>query len=364
MEFKIKTTELQEMVGRVSQCVSNNKLIPLTSLMSIAVEDGTLILTTTNATEYYYSYSESDVDCEDFEVSVLADLFTKLIQKITTEEIKISVENEQLKVLANGVYTFELPLDENGIIKFPKKLKDDFCNDLGQIELQKVKDIISTNKASLATGMEIPVLTTYYCGDSVITSDQKTICRYDVKTLEKPILIPETLMELLSTVSSDTINVAGTDKGIWFTTTHEIIYTPATMSADEFPVTKINELINREFTSSCKVSRTKMLSIIDRLALFVNAYDKKGIYMSFDKESITFSSKKSSGTESVKFEESNNALESFFCCINVEMLKSQLETFSSESIMLYYGSELAIKLTDKNITEIIALIDERSEQNG
>ena len=185
-----------------------------------------------------------------------------------------------------------------------------------------------------------------------------------MKTLEKPILIPETLMELLSTVSSDTINVAGTDKGIWFTTTHEIIYTPATMSADEFPVTKINELINREFTSSCKVSRTKMLSIIDRLALFVNAYDKKGIYMSFDKESITFSSKKSSGTESVKFEESNNALESFFCCINVEMLKSQLETFSSESIMLYYGSELAIKLTDKNITEIIALIDERSEQNG
>ena len=165
MKFTIKTQELQEMVGRVSQCVANNKLIPLTSLMSICVEDGTLVLATTDATNYYYAYSKSDISCEDFEVSVLADLFTKLIQKTTSEEITIETNNEVLTVVGNGTYTFELPLDETGVIKFPKKDIDEKVGEIEKITLTKIKEAISVNKASLANGMEYPILTTYYCGD-------------------------------------------------------------------------------------------------------------------------------------------------------------------------------------------------------
>ena len=94
MTFTIKTQELQEMVGRSIQCVTNNKLIPLTSLMSISVKSAVLLLTTTDATNFYYNYSKTKVDCEDFEVSVLADLFTKLIQKTTSENVTIEIEGE------------------------------------------------------------------------------------------------------------------------------------------------------------------------------------------------------------------------------------------------------------------------------
>ena len=62
MELKIKTSELQEMVGKAAKCVSNNKLIPLTSLMSIKVEDNLLTLTTTDATNYFYVSKPEKVD--------------------------------------------------------------------------------------------------------------------------------------------------------------------------------------------------------------------------------------------------------------------------------------------------------------
>ena len=42
MEIKIKTSELQDMVSKVIKCSSNNKLLPLTSLMSIKVESNFL----------------------------------------------------------------------------------------------------------------------------------------------------------------------------------------------------------------------------------------------------------------------------------------------------------------------------------
>ena len=55
MNLTIKTTELQDMVSKASNCVSNNKLIPITSLMNIKVCNHKLILTT-NPNKNKYGY--------------------------------------------------------------------------------------------------------------------------------------------------------------------------------------------------------------------------------------------------------------------------------------------------------------------
>ena len=361
MKFTIKTEELQEMVGRSVQCVTNNKLIPLTSLMSISVNSGVLLLTTTDATNFYYNYSKSKVDCEDFEVSVLADLFTKLIQKTTSENITIEVEGEILKVEGNGTYTFELPLDENGIIKFPKKLTEGKGEKIGEVTLTKIKEYISTNKASLATGMEFPVLTTYYCGENVVTSDRKKICKNMNKMFDTPILISSVVMELLNSVSSENILVTKKDDAIIYVSENEVIYAPITDDVSTFPISAIDNFIDSAFTSKCTISRVELLDVIERIALFVNSYDKKGIYLTFDNEGILLSSKKSSGKELVKFKDIEN-FTPYNCCIDVEMLKAQLSSLPSEVITLYYGNDIAVKMEDGNIVQIVALIDEGEDK--
>ena len=142
MELRIKTSELQDMVSKAIKCVSNNKLIPLTSLMNIKVESNVLVLTTADATNYFY-VSKQKVACEDFEISVMADLFTKLVQKTSSDEITLVIEGAMLEVKGNGTYKMELPLNEEGrVIKFP--VKCDFCGlrvDEGLIQLSTIKTI-------------------------------------------------------------------------------------------------------------------------------------------------------------------------------------------------------------------------------
>lgn len=363
MELTIKTSELQDMVGKVIKCSSNNKLIPITSLMNIKVESNTLTIATTDATNYFYSKKAEKVDCEDIEISVMADLFTKLVQKTTADEIKLEIESGVMNVKGNGTYKVELPFDENGNpIKFPNKISDNFREPAGTIKLSTIKNIINVNKPSLAVNMEFPALTCYYCGDKVITSDRKKICDTDIKVFEKPMLITSTLMELLGSVSDEDIEVTITDADIVFTSNNDVIYAPITEGVETFPVGPITSLVESEFVSSCKVSKSAILNVIDRLSLFVSPYDKHGIYLTFNNEGVILSSKKSSGKELISFIESNN-FAPYTCCIDIEMLRSQIATCEDETIELHYGSEIAIKLVNKNIIQIVALLEDDRMEN-
>ncbi|MBR4377308.1 MAG: hypothetical protein IKP50_00260 [Bacilli bacterium] len=358
MELSIKTLELQEMVDKVGTCVSNNKLIPLTSLLSIGVKDKHLVLTATDATNYFYSLSKSEVDCEDFEIAVIADLFIKLIQKMTSENITITVD-ESVKVKGNGNYTLALILDENGgNIKFPKKFSlDEFRNDGGTLKLTTINTILNYNKPSLATSLSLPALTMYYCGDKVITSDRSKMCSTQVKTFDKPYLISAKLMELLSKMSDEDIMVLTTDKDLIFRTSNELIYSPIADGIETFPVKVLDDLSTSAFPSTCKVSRSAVVEVLDRLALFVSAYDKKVITLTFTRDGIMFSSKNSDGVELIPYISSTD-FKDYQCSLDVEMLKSQIATQSEDAIEIAYGSEVAVKLILNNVIQIIALAEE------
>lgn len=362
MEIKLKTAELQDMVGRAIKCVSNNKLIPLTSLMNIKVEENILTITTTDATNYFYVSKPEKVDCENFEVSVVADLFTKLVQKTTCEAVSLVIEGGILKVVGNGTYTMELPLDENGgVIKFPKKLKDEFGEMLGTVKLSTIRTLLIVNKPSLAVNMELPVLTCYYCGDAVVTSDRNKICSTAIKVFDKPMLITSQLMELLGVLSQEDIIAYQIGNATIFRTNCETVYAPVTDGVETFPIGAIESLIAQEFESVCKLSKSAVMNVLDRLALFVSPYDKKGIYLTFTKDGLMFSSKKSSGQELVPFISSDN-FKAYTCCIDIDMFRSQVATQDGEDIELYYGSEIAVKLVNRNITQVVALMeDDRME---
>lgn len=358
MEFTIKTLSLQEMVDKVAVCVSNNKLIPLTSLLSISVVDGVLTLTATDATNYFYATAKDKVECEDFEVSVIADLFIKLIQKMTSENTTITVDG-CVKVKGNGNYTLALVMDENGNpVKFPKKFDETkFRTDGGVLKLATINTILNYNKPSLATSLSLPSLTMYYCADKVVTSDRNKVCSTNVKMFDKPYLITAKLMELLSKMSDEDIMVMTTDKDMLLRTSTETIYAPISDGVETFPIVVLDDLITGAFPSTCKVSRAAVVEVLDRLALFVSVYDKKTITLTFTNEGIMFSSKKSDGVEVVPYIASDN-FNPYTCQLDVEMLKSQIATQSEDTIELSYGSDIAIKMTTNNIIQIVALAEE------
>ena len=365
MQLQIATNKFQDMVSKSIHCVSNNKLIPMTSLIGISVHDKKLTLTTTDFTNFFYVSLDEEVDCEDFEISVLADTFVKLIQKTTSETITMTQENNVLVIKGNGTYKFELPLDAGKPIRFPKKIVESALKDTGNtINISTVKSVINSNKSSLATDMQYPSLTGYFCGDKVVTSNKKTVCWNNVKLMDRPALLSPIVMDLISVCSGENLNVstimidsAANVVAYVFQNDTEIIYAPEFAPIDTFPIDVMGKLISQMFTSKCVISRKSILDILDRLSLFVSSYDKKSIHMTFTEDGILLSSKKSSCTELVEYVSSEN-FNPYSCNINIEYLHDQIASQDSDTVELYYGSEVAIKLVTGDIIQIVALLNE------
>ena len=162
MELKVKVPELREALAKVSKGVGNNNLLVITSLLNIKVRDNVFYITSTDGSNYFTTKLQDKVDCDNFEVSVNADIFVKLIQKLTSADVVLSLsdDNSVLNIKGNGKYSIALLLDEDGnTIEFPQKYNIEEAKHYTSIKLSTVKNIISRNKSALASSIESPALT-------------------------------------------------------------------------------------------------------------------------------------------------------------------------------------------------------------
>ena len=358
MRITLNTMKLQEMVSKAVKGASSNKLIPLTELMSIRLNANQLVLTTTDATNYLY-ICDDGVTGEDFEIVVRVDVFSKLISKMTCENVTLDIENDNLTVIGNGRYSIELPLDENGqLIKYPDPLKEFMESPemlpSTEINLSTIKLILATNKAALATTLEVPCYTGYYVGDKVLTTDTYKICATKIPIFDEPVLLNPEMVNLLDVMTAEKVICVWRENKIVFKTPDCTVYGTTLAGIEDFAIDAISQLVDEPFDSCCKVAKNELLGVLDRLSLFVGDYDRNEITLTFTEDGISCTNKKQSGAETVKYLETKN-FQDYTCIVDIVMLASQVKAQQSDSVELWYGKPNAIKLVDGNVTQIVAL---------
>lgn len=361
MQIKLNTLKLKEMVSKAAKGASLNKMIPLTELMSIKAVNNDLILVTTDVTNYLY-IKEGNVECEDFEVVVKVDVFSKLISKMTCETVTLDIEGDRLTVIGNGKYSIELPLDENGaLIKYPDPLFEFIHGPemipSTQIDLTTIKLILATNSAALATTLEVPCYTGYYIGDKIVTTDTYKICATKIPIFETPVLLNPEMVNLLDVMTAERVICKWMDNKIVFTTPDCVVYGTVLAGIEDFAIDAISNLVDEAFDSSCKISKNEFLGVLDRLSLFVGDYDRNEITLTFTNEGILCSNKQQSGTEIIKYLDSKN-FKDYTCTVDIVMLMSQVKAQQADSVEIWYGKPNAIKMVDGNVTQIVALSEE------
>lgn len=356
MKLTIKTVQLQNLVSRAVKGCSNDGSIMLTSLMEIKLEENTLSLTTTDMRNYL-TVSADKVAGDNFYVVVNAEQFSKLISRMTCEELVLEL-TDNLKITGNGSYTIELPLDEEGRpIVFPHPEFDVDSASKSVVNLSTIRTILDTAKSALAKDINAQCYTGYYLGDNIVATDTFKICGIDIKLFDRPVLLASTTMDLLDVMTSETINVFTSGSKLLFDTEDCYIIADELFGVKDFAIEPITGLINSEFDSCCELSKSAVLQTLDRLSLFVSPYDRNGIYLTFTRDGLIISSKKSNGSEKIEYMGSEN-FKDFTCCINIEMLRSQVKANASDKLKLHYGLENCIKLTEGNVTQVIALIED------
>lgn len=356
--MKIKTEQLKELVNKSIQGAGNNKLIPLTQFIGICGFEGRLVLTTTDATNYFYVCGK-DIDVVKFNVTVFAEQFAKLISKMTCKEIELTVVDNTLEVKGNGTYTLELPLDENGeLINYPDPYADVPNMEFdGTIQVSKVKAIVESIKPSLATTMELSSITNYFVGNSVIATDRYKIASYEDTITNDEILVSAQLMDLLA-LFDDKIEYKIGDNYMIFNSENCWLYSKQKDDISEYPIDAIESLIGEKFKSVCKVNKNEFIALLERIALFVGKYDDRAVRLYFEKNGIRVCNKSRKSNEVIDYNNSKG-FKAYDCIISVDMLLSQLKAYAGDMVEIHYNNDKCIKFVDGNITQIVALMSDK-----
>ena len=356
--MKISTIKLQEMVSKIFAGMGNNKLIPITQYVQLEVKDNIFTISATDATNYIYV--KEAVETEDFYVVVDGNLFIQLINRMTCENVDLTLTDNCLIIKGNGEYKLDIQLDEEGQrVKFPEVLPENYAEkDSKSISKETIVKILNTNKAALATTLEIPCYTGYYFGKDVISTDTYKICALDMNVFDEPMLISATVMELLKVITEDNISVYKIDDVIIWETPTTIIFSRELQGIENYQIDAITNLVNSDMENSCEINKSQLLNMLDRLSLFVSPYDQNNVRLQFTKEGIICTSKQSNGSELIPYVDKGNEHKEFICLIDIVMLQSQIKAIPKDTFELFYGATNAIKICCEDVTQIISLNEE------
>ena len=359
--MKVVSSRMKDAVNKAIKGAGFNNLIPITSMIGIKLEGGKLRLFTTDMTNTLCIIIDK-VSGEDMDITVDADKFGKLIAKTTSEDIDLAVKDDILYVKANGTYKIPLISDEEGLVTFPglAETKGKTTN----VKLTSIMQAYNINKSALAKTLENPALTGYYCGDMVISTDANVITFNDFKMFEQdePLLISPQLMQLLTLNKQEDIKLI-VDKTLLTFVADDMVVQGAVMEGiEDFPADDVKAYLDEAFTSSCKVPKDLLLATLDRLALFIEPYDKNGAYFTFGRKGINIHSKKDASTEVINYVESKD-FKQFICCVDIPMLKEQLQANPDDTVKICYGNENALKIESGKVTQVIALLEDEDLDN-
>lgn len=359
--IKIKTEVLKNMLNKAIKVCSFNKMLPLTELMEVSIQNNVLNIRTTDNISNIFLQQKLEDDNQDMRVVVDATLFTSLINKITTEFVELNLTDSSLTIIANGVYNLDLRVDEsNEIIKFPEIEIN--TEEAKEFDLKKLIKNLSICKAAIPDHMDIMKLSNYYLKDRIIATNAFKITSVpNIEQLQNEeilitkqlgkILIDLELSEAKYKIKNDMLTIIG--DGL-------ILISKINQDLDRYPLQGIDTMLKEKFDYSIKINRAKILNLLNRLNLFVAEYENNSINLLFKKDKLNITNVKETCNEDINYTNSlDDQFKEFKCIINIVHLKEQLEALISDEVEIYFGaSDKAIKIVDGDIIEIISLMQD------
>ena len=115
----IKTADFKNICSTILSATDSNELSTLTETLELKAKDKVLILSVTNG-EYFISVNFPLSVDDTLNASVNANLFLKLINAVTTEDISLEAKDGYLEVKANGTYKIPYIYEGNDMLTLPE----------------------------------------------------------------------------------------------------------------------------------------------------------------------------------------------------------------------------------------------------
>lgn len=354
MKLTIETSKLQTLINKSSKGAANNKYIDFTTWVNIKLKNNILTFITSDGSNFLY-VRENDIQADDFDIIVPVDLFSKLVNKTTSANITLKSDDKSLKVIGNGEHSIPLPMDA----EFDDPLEDFELAEKPTKTISKsiIQQMLTINKPSIATTMQNPQNTGYYIKDKVITTDSYRITCLHEDILKEPVLLTRAMVDLLNIIEDEEIEFYLNGKVVVFKSDKYTIYGYTLSGLEQFKIDAIQGLIDMNYNSNCILNKNKILSVLDRMLLFVDVNSSSAIGLEFKEDKITVTNTNNTSYEDIEYIENNN-FKSFKCLLNINTLISQLNALNKDEFVFNYGNDNIVKFTVDGITQIMATLNE------
>lgn len=344
----------------------------LTELVELRKKGDTLYLDVTNK-EYYISILfKVDPSTEDYNATVSANLFLKLIPQITTENIELKVENNYLLIKANGDYKIPLVCTDSGEMMELPKINIDNPTTQMSIDCDILKSILNYNCREMLKGSfkGAPTQKLHYIDEQGALTITSGICINNF-TLEKPvkILINNKIVKLFKLFEEDQVSFTlGYDPlsedilqtKVRFETPSVIL--TAILNCDntlmkQIPVLKARNKANDILPYKATINKNSLVQSLNRITLFINRsdYNKTTAYFKFQKNSLEITDLDRINSEKISIEGFNG--EEYTFLIDLEDLKAVLDTCVDQYITLSFGDGLTILINRLNVINVLPECD-------
>lgn len=360
--IKIETKILKELTNKAFSVCSFNKMLPLTELMEININKEDLIIRATNENviNLFVSAKIKDND-QEMRVVVDANIFNSLISKITTEYIELDITDKALMINGNGVYYLDIRVDESGeIIKFPEIAIDEKQAEK-EINLKELRKKLAICRSAIPDNFDAPELNNYYLKEIVLATNAYKITSIEnnEELKDSELFISKDLGNILIGLDYDKAKYYKEGNNLYIIGDNFKLVGITGEDLDKYPLEPIKGKLNEQFTYKVNIMKKDLLSLLDRLSLFVSEYDSNSINILFLPDKMKITSQKKTGDEDVKYVKAIEGLTEFNCSVSILNLKAQIESLPDEEIEIQFGgAEDSIKIIDKNITQIVSFMME------
>lgn len=357
MQITLKTETLQSLVNKAVKGMSNNKMLPITEMIGINLSATTLSLVTTDGRNKVEVMDKvENPDNTTFSISVNGNNFSKLIQKMTSQNTTLIIEDNKLEVKGNGSYTFSLPVDEDGNVVVLSSIVPEGV-DVQEVNVADLKASYALNKESVATTMETPAYTGfYYDQNGSITTNSLKISSVKTKLLNNPVLLYANFVELFTLLEDEKAQVIQNNSDIYVKTNSIILKGSKMSDLSEFPVDSIRPFLETDMEHKVRVNKQALLDLLERISIFVTPYDKNGIRIDFTKNGMVIWTIKGDSSELLPYSDSENVVDHTIK-LDITNFKALVSSNPEEEVTIHYGSDVAIKMTFGNTIQVVSLQD-------
>lgn len=358
----IRTEILQDSCAKILSAVDSNVLSTVTETLEITAKENVFTMAITN--REYFVEVKIPIEIKDgLHATVNANLFLKLISKVTSETIELENDGNSLHIKCNGNYKLPLIYDGDALMELPRIDIEEVIETI-DVESSILHSLVSYNSKELSKGtISKPVQRLYYMDkDGAVTfTTGACVNKFDVEMTSK-LLLSDKLVKLFKLFRDTKVKMTVGRNKIGdnsFTTTVKFesvgIEISAVLNSDEsmmisFPVGAIRDRATTMYPMNVSINKDSLAQAIDRLMLFVHSSNSDSAFttvkMDFNKDSVKVSDQMGVNSEEVPYSKTAENVEAYSALIDSNDLTKTLLSCTNQLVNFNFGNNTAFVLSE------------------